>query len=202
MSFACIIAIIAINIDSLVIGVAYGIAEIKMSLTAKLGISLSTGITLFVTVFLGNYFAGILNSSLLHWLSAVLLLIFGGVLILCSAFSEEQVLNRPEKADSNSDKILSFKEAVLLGIALSADSLGAGFSLGLMGAGEIFAPILVFAVNVLFLIIGEESGKKVSAVESTAMQKTQNLAKKLSAYIPGAVLVLLALWKAVECIIP
>lgn len=199
MSIICILAVIAINIDSLLIGVAYGIAKIHMSFASKAGISLATGIVLSITVLFGSYFANIFHNIWTQWLAAILLLIFGSILLICSYSSEDQILNNPEKADSNSDKIISFKEALLLGIALSVDSLGAGFSLGLMEDGNFLIPAAVFVVNILFLTVGECLGKMIQQTDLKSLTKIKMRMDKAAAYIPGVLLIILGFWKILEC---
>ena len=201
MSLTCALVVIAVNIDSLAVGAAYGMAAIKISILAKFGIALSAALAFAGTILLGGSLGTILPEPFAGWFSAVLLMFFGGILLADSACSEEQVLNSPEKADSNADNVISFKESVILSIALSVDSLGVGFSLGLMGAGKIMAPFFVFVVNVLFLLLGEWSGRKLAFSEKKCLCLGKIWLKKLSAYIPGLVLVALAFWKALECIV-
>ena len=200
MLFTCILVVIAVNIDSLAIGAAYGLSEIKISLWAKLGISLSAALAFFCTVLLGSRLESFCRNLPWDWLSAILLLIFGVVLIISVLCSEDQVLKSPEKADSNADKIISAKESVILGIALSVDSLGVGFSLGLVGANLIAAPVSVFIVNLIFLSVGEKSGQKILKTQSRFFNKSKIWLKKLSSYIPGIVLIALAIWQMLKYI--
>lgn len=195
---AYLLAVVAINIDSLAVGVAYGLAEMKMSRAAKVGVSLAAGLALWLTVWLGNYFSGLLDSQMSQWLSAVLLLLFGNVLLISAKLSDDRLLNHPDCADRNKDKVVSFKESLLLGAALSVDSLGAGFSLGMMGSGRVLIPLVVFLVNIFFLCGGELLGKRIINVETKILGRLRATAKKSSACIPGIVLIALAVWKIVE----
>lgn len=195
---AYLLAVAAINIDSLAVGIAYGLAEMKMSRCAKIGVSLAAGLALWLTVWLGNYCSGLLDSQMSQWLSAVLLLLFGNVLLISAKLSDEQILNYPDRADSNKDKVVSFKESLLLGAALSVDSLGAGFSLGMMGSGRLMIPLLVFLINFVFLCGGELLGKRIINVETKVLTKLKAAAQGSSACIPGVVLIALAVWKIVE----
>lgn len=200
LSVTCFLAVLALNADSFVIGIAYGVGQIRVSRRAKIGISLAAALALLLTLWLGNGLAGFLAEEISGWLSSVLLFFFGLMLLFGSA-EENQLLSRPDRADRNGDCIISPREAIVLGIALSADSLGAGFSLGLLGTGWLAAPILVFVLNFCLLTAGEWMGNRLLAGKDRGLRRLGKGFRRLSPLIPGLVLILLAAWNITFCLL-
>ncbi|QGG49080.1 manganese efflux pump [Heliorestis convoluta] len=63
-----------------------------------------------------------------------------------------QIFREPTDADLDSSGELSFKEAFLLGLALSMDALAAGFGASLLGGIPLFAPLIV-GITLFFLVV-------------------------------------------------
>lgn len=200
MSITCFLAVLALNTDSFVIGIAYGAGRIRVSRRAKMGISLAAALALLLTLWLGNGLSGLLAEKISGWLSSVLLFCFGLTLLFGSS-EENQLLSCPAQADQNGDRIISPREAVLLGSALSADSLGAGFSLGLLGASWLAAPMLVFVLNLGLLTAGEWIGNKLLAGKGRRLRRLGRGLSRVSPLIPGLVLILLAAWNVASCLL-
>lgn len=87
-------------------------------------------------------------------------------------------------ADIDHSKVLSIRESLYLGIALSLDSLAVGFGVGFTPNNIYEIATFSLAFNVLALVIGSSLGKK--------------FAKKISSdpsWISGIILMILALLK-------
>ena len=64
------------------------------------------------------------------------------------------ILLDPEKADRDHSKNIDFKEATLLGIALSVNNVGGGVSAGIMGLNTFWVGFFSAALSFLALWVG------------------------------------------------
>ena len=87
------------------------------------------------------------------------------------------------KADCDSSKTLSSKEAVTLALALSADSLASGFGAGLGGANIIRIALISLAVGLASIVAGSFFGQKAACK------------KPRLSWLSGAILIILGLFK-------
>lgn len=161
MMFSCFfeIAVLAaaLSADTFAAGFTYGIGRIRVPLLSFFLITLLSCLTLGVSLAAGRLAGEMLPPGTGSRLGILLLAVLG-VWKLFSGSSEEGV----KKADKNSDKILSPSEALVLGLALSADSLAAG-----IGAGAFHIPILTacaasFLAGAAALWLGERLGQLLS----------------------------------------
>ncbi|MEG0615693.1 MAG: manganese efflux pump [Oscillospiraceae bacterium] len=88
-------------------------------------------------------------------------------------------------ADLDKSKILSPKEALLLAVTLSLDSLVTGFSVGLGISYKVFTVTFCFIFALAAIVFGGFLGKKLSAKTSINLS-----------WLGGAVLIFLAIVKA------
>lgn len=88
-----------------------------------------------------------------------------------------QILRKPTVADFDKSGTISAGEALLLGIALSVDSFGAGIGASLLGYVPAMMAILVAIMSSLFLFIGMKLGTVLSN-----MKWLQNLHSCLEYY--------------------
>jgi putative sporulation protein YtaF len=65
-----------------------------------------------------------------------------------------RVLLNPEHADMDNSKHIDFKEATLLGIALSINNVGGGLSAGMIGLNSFWVGLLSAALSFLALWAG------------------------------------------------
>lgn len=189
---------LAISMDSLMVGMVYGVKRIKIPFTSLMVISLTTVFMLALSVSLGASVRQYVPEMWGQVLGASILLLLG-VWGLLGARSREagsdpaprtimalrlrpfglmiQVLHEPMVADLDASGEITGGEALILGLALAIDALGAGFATGLAG---IELPVLLLAAgagNCLFVL----SGMKLGAIAGKARRGLQVL--------PGIVLI-------------
>lgn len=148
---------ISTSIDSLGIGLTYGIKNTKISNLSKfilLGISFITSIS---SIFIGKYLTRIFNVNLTDMLGSLILLIIG-ITIITKALLEHK---NNDSYDFNNSNLIDPKEAFVLGIALSLDSFGIGISFGLLSTSTFIFSIFVVIFQFIFLSIGIYCGKKI-----------------------------------------
>ncbi|WP_308860158.1 sporulation membrane protein YtaF [Paenibacillus endoradicis] len=96
-----------------------------------------------------------------------------------------QILRTPQTADFDSSGTISSSEAIMLGIALSLDSLGAGIGAALLGLHPIMTPIIIAICSALFLIVGTKIGQKLAHIPIV----------KYFSGLPGLLLIILGISK-------
>ena len=173
--FAVILLAIALSIDGFGVGMAYGMRNITFTILPIILITLCAAGSMTLSLIAGHlvasfipyYLAGVIGGTILliiglwqlveglkkYYVDDVLLSIklkmFGLVL---------QIIREPEHADMDKSGDINYREALVLGIALNMDVIGAGFGAGIAGYSSILIPIVsgaLFAALLLGLILGE-----------------------------------------------
>lgn len=205
-----IVFALALNMDALGTGVAYGVRKIKIPFTSLLIISLMSVLAISTSMTLGHMLASILSESFAHRLGGFILLAIG-VWILVQSWQESkhvheqdeafeqtlmqirikalglviQVLREPSKADLDKSGVISSREALLLGCALALDAFGAGFAVSMMGFDPILTAIVVGLGHIVLTYAGLILGSGFAAT---------SLGQKM-AVLPGFILIALGLFK-------
>lgn len=159
----------ALSIDALSIGVSCGFGEIRMSLCAR-GVVLLVSIVLTgISVAVGAFLNGMISPLVGKLIGAVLLFLIGGYMIAGALrpskaekspqdgvlISSARMLRSPDVCDPDHSKSIDYKEACMIGIALSADSFAAGLSAGISGGYAFLVPIFCGVIQTLLLSCGE-----------------------------------------------
>ena len=217
------VLIFAVNLDSFITGLAYGLSGIVVSKGARITIALAAGMSFALSMAAGDLLAVILPVRFAQLFSCLILCCFGvywlwkmkhqskkqsakkwqegsphpsGMDLVFQLKLEflgvmVQILRQPNQVDYNQDAKITVGEALLLGVALSMDSLGAGLALGVMGCSPgitiAFTVILNFILLSLAVLLGKRLGK--------FSRKMNTFAKRYSAYIPAIVILILGTWK-------
>lgn len=125
---------IALSLDTFAVSLSLGLVAEKISGNQKLRFLLIIGLFHLLMILLG-WFVGETASRLIgqfdHWI-AFLVLTFVGGKMLFEGFSKNEQKN-------NLTDLLSLKNTMILGVALSIDALITGFSLGLVSINIIEA---------------------------------------------------------------
>jgi len=182
--FEAIIIAIALSTDAFIASFAYGSNKIKIPFSSMQVISfICTGI-LGISLLLGTSLKPYLPSELLKIASFIILFILGIVKLLDnlikSIINKHTIIDKqikfsvlnlnfilniyadPKEADLDESKTLSPSEALSLAIALSLDSLAAGFGIA-FGNINIFAIIICSLIfSMLSIKSGAFIGNKIS----------------------------------------
>ena len=140
-----ILLAISSSIDSLGIGVTYGIKNTKT----------------YISIFFGNIIQYILPNSFTNFLGCFILICMG--IYICFQASKKEkdsrnVFNSPISSDLNHSKIIEPQEALILAIALSLDSFCIGISGSMADINLKLFPFLVSAFQLIFLSLGSYLG--------------------------------------------
>ncbi len=207
--FTILLFALALNMDALATGVAYGIRKIKIPFTSVIIISLMSVLSITVSMLLGRFLADMISESFAHRLGGIILIGIG-IWVLYQSWQERhlsdgkpaeqktlmqirikslglviQVLREPSKADLDKSGIISPREAILLGCALAMDAFGAGFAVSMMGFDPVLTASVVGIGHILLTYMGLAMGSGFAA---------SAIGCKM-AVLPGFILIALGLFK-------
>ena len=183
MFFSILILAISLSIDSLGVGITYGIRNTKIPLFPKLILFFISFLAVFSSVFVGNILLKFFPVSFSKSFGTFLLIIMG-IFIIYQAQNEKpkqaskpkvynffikslgitiKIIRNPLNSDLDGSKIIDCIEAIYLGIALSIDSICTGVGLSLLGTNSILFPFIVATCQIMFLSFGNILGKKIKS---------------------------------------
>lgn len=165
---------LANNLDNTGVGIAYGVARIRISALVNLWISIITVAITGGAVYCGGALARFLPGHMPNILSAAILCAIGLWVMLPtilhaqrfkqpvspsperagSRFSLLNILDDPRKADRDNSRHIDFFEASLLGIALSINNIGGGISAGLLHLSAVSTALLSAAISFVVIALG------------------------------------------------
>lgn len=147
------------SIDSLGIGITYGIKNTKISIFSQ--------IILFIISISVTTLSLMLGSMLKSFLSDIVSQIIGsGILICLGIIIIYQAKEKSGSFDFNHSNIIDPSEAIALGVALSLDSLCIGIGGSIFGLETSVFPFLVAILQLFFLNLGNSCGKKLIKIVS------------------------------------
>lgn len=181
------------SFDSLLVSISYSIKKISISFKSILLISSISSISLLISLIIGSEIKNILNPLMGNIMCFIFLLLLGlynifqdKIKIILSKNNKQiiKIYLDETNADLDNSKSLNFKESIFLSIVLSLDSLIGGISIGFMNYSIIHIVILSLVLNIIFIFIGNNIGKKIG-----------NLINFNSNYITGIILIILGIFK-------
>ena len=144
-----IFIVLACGIDTFVFGFSYGTSRIKMSARIALFIAFISSVTM-VSAFVVGGFLGELIPALVTTIIAASVIGGMGLFKLASGLKDVFILKiskNPELSDKNCDKVLSFRESILVAFILCLD--GATGALSLTALFPFYAYFVIFAFSLL-----------------------------------------------------
>lgn len=182
-----LLLVLSVSIDSFIASISYGSSKIKIPLISALIVDIISSAMLGFSLIVGSFLQNLISINIAKIISFIILFFLGlyrlfeGIL---KSYINNKTKNSPElkfklfdfnfvlqvyadeiKADFDKSKVLSYKEAVYLSIALSLDSLAVGFGSSLMLINYIQVFIISLIIGLIAILLGSLIGKKL--VEST-----------------------------------
>ena len=186
MAFAVMLLSVSLSMDSLFLGLAYGIKQTKIPLPSKLMICLFSILYAIAAILIGSSISTFLPKEAAKIIGGAILAIVG-IMMLINAFKQNkavtsdiitenspktifklfikslgltiEVLKNPQAGDIDRSGTIDLKEAFLLGLALSLDSLGTGIGSALSGLTGWYIPVAIGIFQLIFLNTGLFFGK-------------------------------------------
>jgi len=178
-----IILAITSSIDSLGIGITYGIRSIYISNIGKFILFIISFFITSLSLFFGNIIKLFFSENLLRYIGS-LILIFMGVLLFLQSLKKEDI-----SFDFDYSNSIDLKECMYLGIALSLDSFCIGIGGTIMGISNILFPLLISFFQFLFLNLGNFLGRQLTNIS--------HLPNNIWSIISGILLIVIGIFKVI-----
>ncbi len=168
------------SIDSIGIGLTYGVRSITISRQAKIILFIISLVISSISIFIGNTLSTMLNKEITDIIGSCILFLIG-IIILVQTLKREnrhekrvyklfirflgitiQIIKDPVSSDFDNSKKIDSKEAIYLGTALSLDSFSVGIGAGMWGSVLIIFPVTVSLFQIIFLSLGRNIGEKLN----------------------------------------
>ncbi|MCL0100739.1 sporulation membrane protein YtaF [Peptococcaceae bacterium] len=188
---------LSLNMDTLGVGIAYGIKKIRIPIKSLIVITLMSVIAISISMTTGDVINNVLPEIITSKLGSIALIIIGGLLLSKSYKSKNkrqmlatskqrktfektntklkpkiletafQLVHEPLKADVDKSGTISTKEAVLLGFALALDAFVAGFAVSLIGFDILNTVIIVGVGYILMMCLGLKIGNRIAVYKDS-----------------------------------
>ncbi len=194
---------VAVSFDALAIGITYGMNRITIALWPKVILSLVSGFSVFLAMFLGQLLSRFLTAEFTAVVGGLIFIVLGLYNLWRSYRTSEegrvllnwripilglivQVFQEPLAADSDQSKDIKGAEAIVLGGALALDAMAAGIAAALLQLPPFLTTISVMAASFLFIAQGLKTGRMISA-----LPKTQRDLR----WVPGLIIIVIGIAK-------
>lgn len=181
MLLNCILLALSVSIDSLGIGISYGIKHTKISKTSNFTLFSISFIVTSLSIIIGNTISSILSEKFSVLLGSAFLMLLGFYGIY------KNISNKTTNYDFNHSNEIDSKEAIFLGLALSIDSFCVGLGSGIIGLNDILLPFLVSIFQLFFI--------NCSANIANLLLSKFNISDNILSYISSFSLILLGILK-------
>src|SRR5690625_1521662 len=201
---------LALSVDGLAVGVAYGMRNIDVPLRSLLIIGSCSALCFSAALLLGRFIAGVADVTTPHLIGSSILIVLGSWHIIKGWLERGRteskpsdhpapwaplmrvrirplgivvhVLREPAKADLDGSGAIDPAEAIVLGVALGLDAMAVGFGAAFIGVGFAFVGVVAGA-QLLLTWIGLQTGRRFGA----------RLLGEHGFYVPGLILILIGL---------
>lgn len=169
MHFASLLFGISASLDALLVGISFGLRQIRILLWQNLAISLVTLLGTCLSVGLGHRLASLLPGDLSVYAGSLVLVLLGLYYIskwAMALFRGQRAAKAPvqttkyREQDPEPEPVpcLRLSEVLTLSLTLSLNNLSAGLSASLAGLALVPTAIATFVCSVLFLSCGNRLG--------------------------------------------
>lgn len=184
-----ILFVISATLDSLVVGVAYGMRRLKISILSNTLIAFIGFISTYLSMVVGKFIESFISSRNSSIIGSIFLIVIGLWFILNTILKTkkdkakindydstlllqkqnkiesythqcEELLTNPEKADIDNSGNIDLREAIMLGFALALNNMGLGIGASIAGLNIKLTSLLTFIFSFMSIPLGYSIGKK------------------------------------------
>jgi len=188
------------NLDNVVIGIAYGVKNIKIRILPNFIIAAVTSIGTLLSMSVGKYISRFLPDYIANFLGAVVIILLGIYFLIQSIIklvkntkSKELSLKNitdmveyAESSDLDKSGDINIREALFVAFGLTFNNLGTGVAASITGVNIPLTVILTFLLSIFTIILGDALGNHVFG----------NLLGKYAPLISGFLLIVLGIIEA------
>lgn len=179
-------AVLAISssIDSLGIGITYGIKNTTISRFGKIILFIISFLVTTISITIGNNIKEFFPKFVTNFIGFFILILMGAFVIFQALRN-----NCKNNFDLDFSNSIDWKEAIFLGLALSLDSFCIGIVGSVVGINYSIFPFLISAFQLLFISLGNILGKKLHNISS--------LPNNIWSIVSGFLLILIGISKLI-----
>lgn len=202
----------SVSLDSLGVGISYGIRKVRIPFAYKILMCFFSIFYASLALFAGKSLSNFLTPAFSNFLGFSVLCAMGTWIIFQGIFRSTEknslqknsstesktlmkfvikslgiiihVVKNPLDCDLDKSGTIDIKEAIILGLVLSLDAIGVGIGSALSNIYSMSIPFFVALFQLIFLYLGTFVGEKISNLSHNH--------SKLLAILPGGLLILLA----------
>ncbi len=218
MLLNCLFLAISSSIDSLGIGITYGIKNTKITLFAKFILFLVSFTISTISIYFGNILKYFLPDFIIDYLGSFILIFMGFFMCFqalrnnkkdCKINSDTnlndaekiysffikclgitiKIIKNPTSSDLDKSNTIDSKEALFLGLALSLDSFCIGIGFSMIDSFSILFPLSISFFQLFFLNFGNYCGKKLYSLNK--------LPDNIWSTISGILLIIIGFFKII-----
>ena len=213
MLINALILALSASIDSLGVGISYGLKKTKINFPAFVILFLLSLLITSLSISLGNIITSFISPNATKIIGSIILILIGIFIIYEAILPKEKnkkktlpqhkeynifikflgitinIIKDPISSDIDNSNKIDLKEAIFLGIALSIDSLSIGFGASAIGINTFIFPILISIFQIMFLNIRRILGSKINSIS--------NLPKNIWSIISGVLLICIGISKMI-----
>ncbi|MBP3702892.1 MAG: manganese efflux pump [Lachnospiraceae bacterium] len=141
---------VSLSLDALMVGATYRIRGIRVRAGAGFLIGGVCCLMTLVAILLGTSLGEFLSPQYVRYIGAGIIIVMG-IRVFFSSTNEKSVTAYDRDASLTIDK----REALVVGAALSADSISAGIAIAMLGGNVWTLPFIVGGVTICFLWLGQ-----------------------------------------------
>lgn len=183
MLFNCILLALSVSIDSLTIGISYGLKKTKINNISNIILFAISFCITCGSIFLGHYISALFSPTSSTILGSSFLIILG-------VYNIYKTINKPPTDyDIDHSNNIDAKEALFLGLVLSVDSACVGIGSGIIGINDIILPFLVASFQLVFLNCGNFVANNIA--------KYINISEYALSIFSSIILILVGIFRAI-----
>ena len=183
MIFNCILLALSVSIDSLGIGIPYGLKKTKITIISNIILFAISFCITFGSIFLGHYISALFSPTASTILGSSFLIILGVYNIY------KTINNTITDYYIDHSNNIDAKEAIFLGLALSIDSACVGIGSGIIGINDIVLPFFVASFQLIFLNCGN--------LVANSIAKYVNVSEYALSISSSIILILVGIFRAI-----
>ncbi|MCM1189175.1 MAG: manganese efflux pump [bacterium] len=170
--FSCLLFGVSASLDSLLVGVSFGLRRVRILLWQNLFISFVTFLGTCLSALLGACLLPLLPPLLGRCAGSLILMLLGVYYIMKWSLRllPSRRRRRDDLTETSVPKGLTLPEIAFLSVTLSANNIGIGLSASMAGISLLPAAVSTMLCSILFLFTGNRLGRSrfLRAVGSAA----------------------------------